>query len=480
MLALALALSMATHVADPIADDPSPVIGGTDAQTCAWPTAGTISVGVLFGVNCAAAVIHPQLIVTFDECMGGFLDPLVLGENVDAGPIQELPFVSTVDYEACAAVASPGMYACVLAEPALDLPRTPPLAGCETGILEIGREVVIVGFGASADDVSDEGIKRFTTAKIIGASDTQFLVDPDDDATTCGNMDLGGPVYVELPDGSWRIAGIVTTTVDCEGNVAVKRIDRYLPAIEQLTDVTPCHDADGNWAPTEECGAFSLAGPQGEGTWDDLCADTPRSGPSTTCGPAFGDDAAPSVRIATPLAETVIEPDVPIAIDIAVNFAVEDVTLHVDGLPVGADTRWPYGFASVAFPPGSYTLTAIAHGEDGTTLTSEAVVIHAGDPPPAPSTTGDDDDETGDEPPVADTGEDTRGGTSGELPDDTTTDAVADAETDEASSGGCQCAADPTGRSPWLAWAMLLFGVVIGRIRRRRGASRIGIAHVSG
>ncbi len=49
-------------------------------------------------------------------------------------------------------------------------------------------------------------------------------------------------------------------------------------------DLTPCHDSDGTWAPTEACGGFPLDLQSGSTDWSQGCARAEVSGPGSLCG----------------------------------------------------------------------------------------------------------------------------------------------------------------------------------------------------
>ncbi|MEM6997214.1 MAG: hypothetical protein AAF721_42305 [Myxococcota bacterium] len=54
-------------------------------------------------------------------------------------------------------------------------------------------------------------------------------------------------------------------------------------------DITPCHDADGGWNPTEACGGFPTEMVDNGSRWGAQCEPADVSPPSATCGPAWED-----------------------------------------------------------------------------------------------------------------------------------------------------------------------------------------------
>jgi hypothetical protein len=105
--------------------------------------------------------------------------------------------------------------------------------------------------------------------------------------------DSGGPSYIQLDDGSWRVFGAVSgSAVDdpnC-GNLGIwTLIHVYAQWIENTSgyDVTPCHDADGTWNPSNACTEFPVSPGAGEGAWGNGCRGQ-LSDAAETCGPPLG------------------------------------------------------------------------------------------------------------------------------------------------------------------------------------------------
>src|SRR5690606_35321759 len=108
------------------------------------------------------------------------------------------------------------------------------------------------------------------------------------------NGDSGGPAYVQLEDGSWRVFGITSrgVTGDCADESIYGLIHSHVQWIEDETglDITPCHDADGTWNPSEGCTEFPLTPGVGESGWPEGCSSLRLSAPSATCGDPFFED----------------------------------------------------------------------------------------------------------------------------------------------------------------------------------------------
>src|SRR5439155_7815297 len=106
--------------------------------------------------------------------------------------------------------------------------------------------------------------------------------------------DSGGPAFVQLADGSWRVFGIDSSGLsgDCRDGDRMALIHPAVPWIEKTSgiDITPCHDADGTWHPSRWCRSFSMAPGSPGRTWTNGCAESGMSGPEETCGSAASFD----------------------------------------------------------------------------------------------------------------------------------------------------------------------------------------------
>jgi MYXO-CTERM domain-containing protein len=291
----ATVLLMAYGLAD--ARDPAAIIGGAPVDTCGWPT--TVWVDV-----CTATLVHPQMLVLASHCivLGGTPTKASFGESSDA-PARQVPIVGCVTWPDWQPTM-PGdgnndIAICQLAEAVEDVPIVPILMGCETDVLEAGAEVTLVGFGIH-DTLGTLGTK-YAVDVAVQQVGTDAILLGDATESSC-NGDSGGPAFMQLADGSWRVFGVTSgaaaNQAGCPQTAVYTMIHRYADWIESTSglDVTPCHDADGTWNPDERCTDFPLSPNEVAGDWATGCDDGERSGPSASCGDpiASGDSSSSS------------------------------------------------------------------------------------------------------------------------------------------------------------------------------------------
>lgn len=256
------------------------------AEECEWPTVVTYRVG---DNKCTGTLVHPEVMVTAAHCMEhGFPGAVRAGEDFSPHEIR-------FDIDECFAnpeyweTRSPSDdYAvCRLLEPAQGVPIVPIAMGCEGDAVVPEAEVVIVGFGQSPDN-ADFGFKRVAQTVVLDTSHPGALIQLGSDEVNGCLGDSGGPAFVQMPDGAWRVFGILTAGEPCgEGPSWYTRIDANVAWLEAQAgiDITPCHAVDGEDDRGASCKAFA-ADPSHETTWQEDCA-APLEDPSGQCPPAL-------------------------------------------------------------------------------------------------------------------------------------------------------------------------------------------------
>ncbi|MGH1344502.1 MAG: trypsin-like serine protease [Nannocystales bacterium] len=471
-----LALSPTWQGPEPVEPVPH-IYDGTETNGCQFPT--TLMMG-----GCTATLVSPHVVITAAHCMGDSDGPpdFRMGNTVNA-PTQLL----ATDY--CRrnpeydpsfnnGVNGQDITYCVLEEPVYDIPFTPIIYGCETEIISTGRDAWIVGIGNNDFNGEDDvgfGIKRYRQTRVAGMpgeslSDGVYVGSFQDAA--CGG-DSGGPAYIQFPDGSWHVFGVVSGgPPPCGGGADLYAVmSEWVPWIEEDSglDITPCHDTDGTWNPTGLCQGFEMDPLDPDREWSNFCLGEV-SPPSETCGAAFDsvpDDDAPIVSITNPMTESTLD-DAPsqLQIDIEADdgdgYGVRAVRLSINGQEQAAELREPpFGF-SAEFPAGVYELTAVAEDWGGNIGESETVRVAIGaELPPLPeASTGAAD---------ASTGDDTSDGEAGTAAESTggTGDGESSGAPADDGDSGCGCRSEGSGGSSWL-----LLGLV-GLLRRRRSDARV-------
>lgn len=263
-----------------VAETPQPIYGGNKVKPCGWPT--TVSLG-----GCTGTLVHPELVVFAAHCMSGSYGPsaVTFGDNENYPAFQVATSSCKADPKYYSSSGRDVAY-CRLAQPVTHVPIVPILMGCETQVLTAGASVTAVGFG-QANDGLGWGPKREVTMALNGISGGEAHIGGNGKDTCYG--DSGGPVYVKLGDGTWRVFGITSYGEYCGGGGYYSMMHTAIDWLEQSSglDLTPCHQ-QGQWAPTGDCGHFPLDPEIGGGSWSSGCATGNVSAMSATCGTPAG------------------------------------------------------------------------------------------------------------------------------------------------------------------------------------------------
>ncbi|MCY1053598.1 trypsin-like serine protease [Nannocystis sp. SCPEA4] len=462
--------------------EPTEIYGGEDTVACGWPT--TVS---MLG-QCTGTLVHPEVVIFAAHCGTGY-NAVMLGETIN-GPKRQVPTEFCRTFPGGQPGNGQDFAFCKLSQPQLDIPIVPILMGCETDILQPGQQVTIVGFGNA--DTGPYGVKRevVTTINSITGNNEADIGGGGKDSC---QGDSGGPVFVQLADGSWRVFGITSYGGACGQGGMYSMMHRGMDWFEQESgiDLTPCHNADGTWAPTPACKGFPLDPGAGNGDWGSGCNGGPLGGQSVTCGAAACDEAAdkqgPTVNVTTPTDGTVLmAPDMiaNVSTNIAVGATdnaggcgVKEVHLLINGNEVGGvDISDPFEFVNVAFPTGCWKVGAKAIDWVGNEGQAEPVTLCVNQEPPVGTTSTTGDDSEGDS--LSGTGEETTESapTTGSEDPTTGSDTNPGPVTSATGTGGvtsgldddkegCACAA---GGGEATGGALMLLGLgLLGRRRRR-------------
>jgi MYXO-CTERM domain-containing protein len=293
--ALAVALLLAScqpGSPEPVKGVRLPITGGQTASECQWPTTVLLS-------GCSGTLVHPLIVTTAAHC-GTNHKTAIFGEvNTRAARRVPIEYCRTFKAARGDGGATPptgrtltDWAFCKLAQPVNDVPIVPILMGCETEILKPGQKVVVAGFGSTEANQGGFGTKRWVETTVNKVDTGRGIQVGGMGKAPCFG-DSGGPAFVKLADGTWRVFGVDSSGLgnSCAAGDLMALIHKGVPWIEQTSgiDITPCHDADGKWNPGPGCTGFSMAPDSPGRTWADGCHEPMLSPPSLTCAAGTGD-----------------------------------------------------------------------------------------------------------------------------------------------------------------------------------------------
>lgn len=296
LLALALLGCSLEPPGEPLGERQHPIVGGEETAECSWPTAVhfVASLDENTQGECTATLVHPKLITIAAHC-------------VDQGVPQEIFFGDTRDHdgpgrrvgiESCTQKggqqAGEDFAYCILDEEVNDVSIIPILYGCELEQLQEDSQVALVGFGNIDEDTpSPGGRKRWVEAPVVEIEEKTIDLGESGHSNCFG--DSGGPAFLQLADGSWRVFGATSTSyvvddVACAHAGTWAFTPYYVEWMEESSglDVTPCFDADGTWNPGPDCKGVPKNPEASTGTWLQMCRQTEQlSGFLATCGAPY-------------------------------------------------------------------------------------------------------------------------------------------------------------------------------------------------
>ncbi|HVH98922.1 MAG TPA: hypothetical protein VM869_09435, partial [Enhygromyxa sp.] len=253
---------------------------------------------------------HPDLEISnyfLHATFGESYDPFGLEHPTRSVPISYCHI--NPDYLEAPAIEGNDFAYCILAEEP-DVQPLPIMMHCEVDAFMNGQhdlDVRAVGFGISGPNMNwpadESGRKRWATSSTEGvvfdSGDLElslaFFSSFDPGGPQSG--DSGSPVLVKLPPphDTWHVFGVMVKPLFA---VAPWQYVEWMYEDPEVvaSNILPCHEPDGTWAPSETCGGFPLSPGDGAGDWSfgpKACNSENVSDWSTTCGAPY--DGSPLV-----------------------------------------------------------------------------------------------------------------------------------------------------------------------------------------
>jgi hypothetical protein len=306
-IAFAACASCSAPAQTEASEDLAAIVGGQATPSCAWPT--TVHFQQISGRGgassaCTATLIHPRVVSIAAHCVEGTgAREIAFGDTNDhvRGAARRVSIQSCTQRPNWQS-ANEDFAFCILSQDVNDVPIIPVLFGCEEQILRTGTPVVLVGYGNVDEQTpSPQGHKRAVDTTVDTLARDRRTIDLGDATHTQCFGDAGGPAFVKLADGSWRMFGAASTTAvvggaSCRSAGTWAYVPNYVAWAEQASgiDLTPCYDAaTRRWSPGPSCAGVPMNPEVSDGTWAQMCTENlVLSGPVATCGAATDAGAA--------------------------------------------------------------------------------------------------------------------------------------------------------------------------------------------
>lgn len=260
------------------------IYGGVVSDDCAWPS--VVSLGLR---GCTATLVSPSVLVYSSHC----------GTNWTTAYLGHAGSGGSIELREC--VASPrsgekgGDFAyCVTARPIHGIPLAPIVDEAARGKVDVGREVVIVGYGANDIDARC-GTKLEATSRIVSWEDGEYWIHAENTDACFG--DSGGPAFANL-DGRWTLIGTASFgDPECHLGTFYTDVADHMAWLRSQVELVESTCAEGCWQPGDAgpwCDWGSREGVvcgRGEGRPGGVCGWADPEG--FACG---GDDVEPFGR----------------------------------------------------------------------------------------------------------------------------------------------------------------------------------------
>lgn len=196
------------------------IYGGNEVEPGEWNS--TVAITHYGRIYCTGTIVHPRLVITAAHCLSDvrYSDALkiYMGPGKEGGRIEGQFSVSDfqVSPEYSPALGGWNDLAYILTEEPLPIDPSdivPILVNKEEveSIIQTDNFVKIVGYGGR--DGGGFGLKYEAFAPITSYSEQEVSIGADGRDSCQG--DSGGPAYGQLPNGEWRVFGVVSRGGPC-------------------------------------------------------------------------------------------------------------------------------------------------------------------------------------------------------------------------------------------------------------------------
>jgi hypothetical protein len=285
-----------------------PIRHGEEAESCEFPFVASVFFDDHY---CSGTLVHPSLILIAAHCGAGPASVKFGDQRAHQGIARSAYCYTNPSYAGPRVPQSDWGY-CVLDTEVSSIPTISMLDACSLERLKPGDTVWQVGFGATEGAnirPAGTGIKRYGRTFVADvdpkkgdlATSAEVVSLPPSSAWSPSSGcvgDSGGPAIVQLPDGTWRIVGLLATLLgdECGGDNHYALLEGVAATILQQTgiDLQACAQATDLALSPLAC-QFHVVSPlgvaPGRGQWRDECSASPRMASVEACQTPWTDPA---------------------------------------------------------------------------------------------------------------------------------------------------------------------------------------------
>lgn len=230
------------------------VFGGTPVGVCGWP-----SVVEMYG--CTGTLLSDRLVLYAAHC--GDIAKVRFGENIDS-PTHEIATIWCQPHPEHDAILRNGRdLALCLLESAIEVPIIPLARSCNTGSLNIGDELTIVGYGRSENN--PVGGRKISATVMITELSRREVRAGGDGVDTCSG-DSGAPAFARTKEGGYVLAAVTARGQECGSGGVYTLVNNDMNWIE---DILRARSAE--WVFDSPPGSSPVMPDASTGSWETGC-----------------------------------------------------------------------------------------------------------------------------------------------------------------------------------------------------------------